>query len=64
MYTIGTYNGEVLGHAQNCALARAYADMQCAILHEIICVYEEGELIALYHPSEWGKKQTVENVGR
>ena len=62
MYTIGTYDGEVLGHAQNCALARAYADMQCAILHEIVCVYEEGELIAIYYPSDLYNKQRVENV--
>ena len=62
MYTIKTYGGEVLGHAQNARLAREYADMQCAILRKQTYVYEEGKLIAIYHPSELYKKQTVEEV--
>ena len=61
MFTIKTYGGEVLGHAQNASLARSYADMQCAILHQQVYVYNEDELIAIYHPSEFGRKQHVEN---
>jgi hypothetical protein len=61
MFTIKTYGGEVLGHAQNAELARSYADMQCAILHKQVYVYNEGVLIAIYHPSEFGVKQREEN---
>lgn len=60
MFTIKTY-GEILGHAQSASLARSYADMQCAILHQHIYVYNEDKLIAIYHPSEFGRKQRVEN---
>ena len=61
MFTIKTYGGEILGHAQSASLARSYADMQCAILHKQIYVYNEGVLIAIYHPSELGRKQRAEN---
>ena len=61
MFTIKTYSGEVLGHAQSASLARSYADMQCAILHKQVYVYNEDKLIAIYHPSELGTKQRVEN---
>ena len=61
MFTIKTY-GKILGHAQSDSLARSYADMQCAVLHQRIYVYNEDKLIAIYHPSELGVKQHVENI--
>ena len=61
MYCIKTRNGEVLGHSQMASAIRSYADMQCAILHKQIYVYNEDVLIAIYHPSEFGVKQRVEN---
>ena len=61
MFTIKTYGGEILGHAQSASLAHSYADMQCAMLHKQIYVYNEGTLIAIYHPAQFGVKQHVEN---
>ena len=61
MFTIKTYGGEILGHSQSASLARSYADMQCAILHQQVYVYNEDKMIAIYHPSEFGVKQSVEN---
>lgn len=62
MYTIKTRNGEVLGHSQMASVIRSYADMQCAILHQQIFVYEESKLIAIYHPSNLYNRQRVENI--
>lgn len=62
MYCIKTRNGEVLGHSQMASAIRSYADMQCAILHQQIFVYNEDKLMAIYHPSDLYNKQRVEEV--